>query len=67
MNNEEIRCFLLGSLISADYDGISEEEKQAIMDRLDFKSDNYDHMLEPIKDEKLREKYIDLLKATHKP
>lgn len=60
MDKEELKCFVLGSLISADSDEITEEEKQGIMARMNGDSLDQDwvYVLQPIKDEEKREKLI---------
>lgn len=68
LNTSQLRNFLYVSIISADNDDLTEEEKQAIIQRTDPKNlDNadWDYALEPIKDNNLREKYIKLLKCTN--
>lgn len=68
LNTSQLRNFLYVSIISADNDDLTEEEKQAIIQRTDPKNlENTDwvYVLEPIKDDNLREKYIKLLKLTN--
>lgn len=68
LNTSQLRNFLYVSIISADNDDLTEEEKQAIIQRTDPKNlENTDwgYALEPIKDDNLREKYIKLLKWTN--
>lgn len=65
LNTSQLRNFLYVSIISADNDDLTEEEKQAIIQRTDPKNlenTDWDYALEPIKDNNLREKYIKLLK-----
>lgn len=65
LNTSQLRNFLYVSIISADNDDLTEEEKQAIMKRTDPKNlDNTDwsYALEPIKDTGKRDKYIKLMK-----
>lgn len=68
LNTSQLRNFFYVSIISADNDDLTEEEKQAIIQRTDPKNlENTDwvYVLEPIKDDNLREKYIKLLKLTN--
>lgn len=68
MTNEEIRTFLYVSIISADNDEFTEEEKQAVMARHKAQ-DNYKdwrYILEPLNDTEKRNKLIQLLEATYK-
>lgn len=68
LNTSQLRNFLYVSIISADNDDLTEEEKQAIIQRTDPKNlenTDWDYALEPIKDDNLREKYIKLLKLTN--
>lgn len=59
---DEIRHIILATLISADYEGISEDEKQGIIDHFnEDKTLNWRYILGPIKDAKKREKFIELL------
>lgn len=61
----QLRNFLYVSIISADNDDLTEEEKQAIIQRTDPKNlDNtdWDYALEPIKDTGKRDKYIKVMK-----
>lgn len=65
LNTSQLRNFLYVSIISADNDDLTEEEKQAIIQRTDPKNlDNIDwgYALEPIKDIGKRDKYIKLMK-----
>ena len=62
MTKEELRNFMYVSLISADNESLSEEEKQEIITRYKSNPNNWEYILEPIKDEKLRQRSIELLK-----
>ncbi len=61
MSKEELRIFLYVSLISADNDSLSEDVKQEIMRRQKKEPGNWCYILEPIEDEELRDRYIELL------
>lgn len=68
LNTSQLRNFFYVSIISADNDDLTEEEKQAIIQRTDpknLKNTDWVYVLEPIKDDNLREKYIKLLKWTN--
>lgn len=60
MNNEELRCFLFASIISADNDDIEESIKQKIIHRYDKHPGNWEFILEPLGED--AEKYIKLFK-----
>ncbi len=63
-NTSQLRNFFYVSIISADNDDLTEEEKQAIIQRTDPKNlDNtdWDYALEPIKDVAFRKQCIQLL------
>ena len=65
LNTSQLRNFLYVSIISADNADLTEEEKQAIIQRTDPKNlDNtdWDYALEPIKDIGKRDKYIKVMK-----
>ena len=65
LNTSQLRNFLYVSIISADNDDLTEEEKQAIIQRTDPKNlDNTDwgYALEPIKDIGKRDKYIKVMR-----
>lgn len=65
LNMNQLRNFFYASIISADNDDLTEEEKQAIIQRTDPKNlDNtdWDYALEPIKDIGKRDKYIKVMK-----
>lgn len=65
LNMNQLRNFLYVSIISADNDDLTEEEKQAIIQRTDPKNlDNtdWDYALEPIKDIGKRDKYIKVMR-----
>ena len=57
----QLKNLVLVSIISADNDefGLSEDDKQEIMKRYK-ESDNWEYILEPIKDEDKRRMLIDL-------
>lgn len=63
MTKEELRNFMYVSLISADNESLSEEEKQEIITRRRSNPNDWEYILEPIKDEKLRQNSIELLKS----
>lgn len=54
--------FLFTTLISADYEGFTEEEKQDMMQRYRERLD-YVYTLEAVKNEKQREKLIELFRG----
>ena len=57
---------MLGGLISADNDELTEDEKQGIMSRLDIKNlDTVDwsYVLEPIQDEQKRNNFIKFMES----
>lgn len=60
----ELKNFVYVSIISADNDefGLSEEDKQEIISRYKL-SEDWDFILEPIKDEKMRERLVDLFNS----
>lgn len=65
LNTSQLRNFLYVSIISADNDDLTEEEKQAIIQRTDPKNlenTDWDYALEPIKDIGKRDKYIKVMK-----
>lgn len=65
LNTNQLRNFLYVSIISADNDDLTEEEKQAIIQRTDPKNlENTDwvYALEPIKDAGKRDKYIKVMR-----
>ena len=59
----DLQCYVYACIISADNDefGLSEEDKQTIMDRYSMDMD-WDYVLEPIKDEKKRKTLVEFLK-----
>lgn len=68
LNTSQLRNFLYVSIISADNNDLTEEEKQAIIQRTDPKNlDNTDwgYALEPIKDIGKRDKYIKVIKEVN--
>lgn len=54
--------FLFTTLISADYEGLTEEEKQDVMQRYRERLD-YVYALEAVKNEKQRERLIELFRG----
>lgn len=63
MNEKELKIFVFVSIISADNDNHTEDEKQAVLTRYNETKDNpnWKYILEPIKDKNYREKYIKIL------
>jgi len=61
MTAEEIKNFILASIISADNDRYSEEIKQDIIQRIKDKRDDLEYVLEPLGDD--AHKYIELIRA----
>lgn len=62
LRDDEVRHIILATLISADYNGITEAEKQGIIDNFHDSEDlDWKYILNPIKDTKLRQKFIELL------
>ena len=65
LNTSQLRNFLYVSIISADNDDLTEEEKQAIISRTDPKNledTDWVYALEPIKDTGKRDKYIKVMR-----
>lgn len=68
--SKQLMYIVFASIISADNDQFDEDTKQAIMSKYDAERKDepsvldWDKILEPIKDVELRDKYINLLKAT---
>lgn len=63
MEKDELKYFVLGSLISADNDEFTEEEKQGVIARMkgnDLDQD-WEYVLQPIKDDEKRNKLIRFL------
>ena len=60
MEKSELKNFIYVSLISADNDELEEDVKQEIMSRYNINSEEQDwkYVLEPIRDEKVRDKII---------
>lgn len=61
-----LKILIIGSIISADNDELTEDEKQAIMARLDMKhldDANWAYILEPIIDEKNRNNLIKFMES----
>lgn len=57
---------MLGGLISADNDELTEDEKQGIMSRLDIKNldtADWSYVLEPIQDEQKRNNFIKFMES----
>ena len=54
--------FLFTTLISADYEGLTEDEKQDIIRRYEERKD-YGYALEAVKDEEQRLRLIDLFRG----
>lgn len=63
-NLEEIKNYIYACIISADNDefGLSEEDKQEIMERRKLGS-TWEYTLEPIKDEKKRKHLIEFFEG----
>lgn len=65
MSKDDLKRFIYVSMISADNFDFTEDEKQAVMRRYDkdknISSQDWAHVLEPLKDENLRNKYIEFL------
>lgn len=68
--SKQLMYIVFASIISADNDQLDEDTKQAIIAKYDAERKDepsvldWDKILEPIKDVELRDKYINLLKAT---
>ena len=64
MDKNELKNFVFASLISADNDELEEDVKQEIITRYKpgIKEQDWKYVLEPIKDEKVRDKLIQLFK-----
>lgn len=68
--SKQLMYIAFASIISADNDQLDEDTKQAIIAKYDDERKDepavldWDKILEPIKDVELRDKYINLLKAT---
>lgn len=61
MTNEELRNYIYVSLISADNDELSEDEKQQILNRHKVSPGDWAYILEPIKDERQRQSLVEIL------
>lgn len=61
MTNEELRNYIYVSIISADNDELSEDEKQQILNRYKVNPGDWAYILEPIKDERQRQSLIEIL------
>lgn len=68
MEKEQLKWFVFTSLISADYEGLTEDTKQDILHRYNENRDfpNWGYVLEPIEDISKRNKLIDLLQECDK-
>ena len=68
--SKQLMYIAFASIISADNDQLDEDTKQAIMAKYEAETKeqpsvlDWDKILDPIKDDELRNKYIELLKAT---
>ncbi len=68
--SKQLMYIAFASIISADNDQLDEDTKQTIIAKYDDERKDepsvldWDKILEPIKDVELRDKYINLLKAT---
>lgn len=68
LNTSQLRNFLYVSIISAENDQLTEEEKQAIIQRTnpkDLENTDWEYALEPIKDADKREKYIEIMREVN--
>lgn len=68
--SKQLMYIVFASIISADNDKLDEDTKQAIIAKYEAKIKDepsvldWDKILDPVKDDELRNKYIELLKAT---
>ena len=68
--SKQLMYIAFASIISADNDQLDEDTKQAIMAKYEAETKDepsvldWDKILDPIKDDELRNKYIELLKGT---
>lgn len=63
LSKEQVKNLVLTTLISADYEGLTEDEKQGILSRMEEKGyDDVEYILEPIKSIEQRDRFIKLLK-----
>ena len=68
--SKQLMYIVFASIISADNDKLDEDTKQAIIAKYEAKTKDepsvldWDKILDPVKDDELRNKYIELLKAT---
>lgn len=68
--SKQLTYIVFASIISADNYKLDEDTKQAIMAKYEAETKDepsvldWDKILDPIKDDELRNKYIELLKAT---
>lgn len=63
MGEQELKNLIYVSIISADNDeyGLTEDDKQEIVRRYKEDENKWDYILEPIQDESLRHKLIEIL------
>ena len=68
--SKQLMYIVFASIISADNYQLDEDTKQAIMAKYEAETKDepsvldWDKILDPVKDDELRNKYIELLKAT---
>ena len=68
--SKQLMYIVFASIISADNDKLDEDTKQAIIAKYESETKDepsvldWDKILDPVKDDELRNKYIELLKAT---
>lgn len=66
MTKDDLKRFLYVSIISADNFDLEEDQKQAILQRYDKESDinnqDWEYVLEPIKDTTMYERYLNALR-----
>lgn len=68
--SKQLMYIVFASIISADNDKLDEDTKQAIIAKYEAETKDepsvldWDKILDPVKDDELRNKYIELLKAT---
>ena len=68
--SKQLTYIVFASIISADNDKLDEDTKQAIMAKYEAETKDepsvldWDKILDPVKDDELRNKYIEMLKAT---
>lgn len=66
LNKKQLYKLIIADLISADNELLSEDEKQAIIQRYMKHPHDIHYIIEPIKDKNLADKYIDLLEELTK-